>query len=179
MSSKTDKHWLVAVLIVWTLTLLAAIAAVCLVHRQSLAILNRLVSGDPAPARQALRLRLEADRLVHEALLRHEAATSATAAVRITTGALVSEVVPLLEQAERLYLQSLDAASSQPALLFQLGEVSLLRGQSARGYLYLARYWNAIGEKGLARAYRRMAAEVDASTTIPLLDDAAPTVPGN
>jgi len=168
MISRAQKHWIIATAVAWVIALSVAIALGSWLYRRSPEILGRLVSTDPSPARQALRLRLEADRLVHEALLRHEAATSGTAAIQTTTGALISEVAPLLEMAERLYLQSLDAATSQPPLLFQLGEVNFLRGQRARGYLYLARYWEALGEKGLARAYRRAASETDSSATIPL-----------
>jgi hypothetical protein len=177
MVPQTEKRWIIAAAISWAIVLSAAIGVVLYVHRHSAAILSHLVSTDPAPARRALYCRLEADRLVHEAFLLHEAATSKTAGTQTpaqdATGALVPDAAPLLERAEQLYLASLDAMTSQPGVLFRLGEVSFLRGQRARGFLYLARYWDAVGEKSLSRAYRRLAIETDPSATIPLRDDAA------
>jgi len=171
MPAEMEKRWIKSALVVWFIALAVTIGVALYVHRRAAAILDFLVASDPAPSRQALYLRLEADRLVHQAYLRHEAVTSGTAGARDATGTLLSEVVPLLERAERLYLESLDAATSQPGILFQLSEVSFLRGQRARGYLYLARYWEMAGERGLARAYRRLASERDPSATISLPDE--------
>ena len=178
MSGQTDRRWITASAIAWAVILAAAIALAFHVYPRSPDILRDLVSTDPSPTRQALYRRLEADRLVHEAFARHEAAMSGTPSASASSGTLVAEAAPFLEQAERLYLASLDAVTSQPALLFQLGEVSFLRGRRAQGYLYLSRYWEAVEERGLARAYSRLAQETDPSATIPLQADAATFRPG-
>jgi len=179
VSPRTEKHDLLATVLLWAIALVAAIAAVSYVHRRSDAILDFLVQDDPAPNRRALRSRLEADKLVHEAFLRHEIATSGTAAAGVATGTLMLDAIPLLERAEKLYLDSLEAVTSQPAVLFQLGEVSFLQGKRARAYLYMARYWEAIGERTLARAYRRFASDIDPSATIPLRSDATTSSPAH
>jgi len=168
MLQPNGKCWIIGAFIGWALTIAAAVVAILYVRHRSAVLLDHLVSGDPAPSRQALYRRLQADDLVHQALLLHEAATSGTTRSLTTNGALVPQTAPLFEQAEQLYLESLDAVTSQPALLFQLGEVNLLRGQRARGYLYLERYWEAMGEDGLARAYHSRATATDPSATIPL-----------
>ena len=168
MLQPSDKHWIIGAVIGWAITVAAAIGAILYVRYHSAALLDHLVSGDPAPSRQALYCQLQADQLVQQALLLHEAATSGTTRSLTANGTLVPQTAPLLEQAEQLYLESLDAVTSQPALLFQLGEVNLLRGQRARGYLYLERYWEAMGETGLARAYHSRATAIDPSATIPL-----------
>ena len=178
MQIRSGKTWLVVGLVVWVVALAGAGWLARFVHRRSPAILDRLTATDPAPARRALRLRLEADRLVHGALVLHEAATSGSLAdENRTTGTLVAEAAPLLEEAERLYLESLEAATSQPGVLFQLGEVNLLLGRRAGGYLFLARYWEATGEPALARAYRERARALDPATSISLPPDRATTAP--
>ena len=111
--------------------------------------------------------------------MRHEAATSGTAGARMADSALVPEVAPLLEAAERLYLESLDAVSSQPGLLFQLGEVNFLLGRRTRAHLFMSRYWAALGEEDLARVYRRRAAEIDANTSLALPGDIGTSTPAN
>ena len=179
MSSQSEKRLVVVAAILTAITLAVAIAALIYVRARSVAILNYLASTDPSPARQALLRRLEADRPVREALQSHEAATTATAATQRAGGALAAEIAPLLEKAERSYLASLDAATSQPALLFQLGEVNLLLGRRARAYLYLARYWNAMGEKELSQTYTRLARETDPSASIPLRGEASTSLPRN
>jgi hypothetical protein len=137
-----------------------------------------MVLTDPSAGRRALRLRLEADRLVRDAFRRHEAVTSGPAAATVATGTLVAEVSPVLERAERFYLESLDVDTSQPTLLFQLGEVNFLLGRRARAYQFLARYWEAIGEAELARSYRRRARETAPEATVPLAGDGETTGPG-
>jgi len=174
MGLQRERRLAVVAAILTAITLAVAIGAVVYVRGRSVAILNRLASTDPSPARQALLRRLEADRLVREALRDHEAATTGTAATQPAGGGAVApQIVPLLEKAERSYLASLDAASSQPALLFELGEVNLLMGRRARAYLYLARYWEAMGEKELGQTYTRLAHDAEASATISLRGEAA------
>lgn len=167
MSKRKEPQGILVPVVVCVLALAGAIIVGGYVHRRAPTILERLVATDPAPPRRALRLRLEADRLVREALARHEAATSGSVAGdALTSGPLVSDAVPLLREAERLYLESLDAATSQPGLLFQLGEVNLLLGRRARGFLFMARYWEAMGESALARAYRERAKAIDPTLSI-------------
>jgi len=177
MPFQNERRWILVAAIIWAVALAVVIAGGRYLRAHSTALLNYVVSTDPEPKRQALYRRMEADRLVREALRQNDAATSGGLAPRPRNGALIPEVAPLLQQAERLYLESYDETTTRTGLLFQLGEVNFLMGRRARGYLYLARYWDAVGEKELARAYRRRAGELDSAATIPLRDDRASSAP--
>ncbi|MCX8038592.1 MAG: hypothetical protein N3D11_16370, partial [Candidatus Sumerlaeia bacterium] len=121
-----EKRWLVIAGVCWAVILSLALTAGYLIHRRAVAIVTHLVSADPKAERRSVYLRLEADRLVKEALERHEAAASKTGVQeRPTTGVLIAEVHPLLEQAERLYLEYYDTGTSPATVLFPLAEVNL------------------------------------------------------
>ncbi len=166
--NRDEKRWLWIAAVCWAAILVLALAAGRIIHRRAVAIVTHLVSADPKAERRSVYLRLEADRLVKEALERHEAAGSkAGAKDRSTTGSLIADVHPLLEQAERLYLEYYDAGTSPATVLFPLAEVNLLMGRQARGFMYLSCYWEAQKQPVLAEAYRRRAAAMQSSSTSP------------
>lgn len=165
MAAGNEKKWLVGAVVVWAIAMAAIIAVVFYFHRRSQEILISLVANDPNARRQAVLLRLEADRKVNEALLQHQQATSASLEARTSGTVLIAEVVPLLEEAERLYLESLDENSSQPGVLFHLSEVNSLLGRRARAARYLSRYWETQGEPEMARVFADQAVKLDSATT--------------
>jgi len=160
MTATRHRAWLAAAAIAWAAALTSIIAAGVYVHSRTQPILTDLVVNDPSPRTQALARRLEADRLLIEALRIHEAATTGTAApAPRADGALVAQAVPLLEKAEQLYLAVADAETSQPGLLFYLAEVNFLMGRERQADAYLSRYWQAAGNQPLATLYGRLAKE--------------------
>ena len=165
MAAGNEKRWLVGAVVVWAVAMAAIVAVVFHFHSRSREILISLVANDPDARRQALLFRLEGDRKVNEALLQHERATSGTVESRTSDTVLIVSVTPLLEEAERLYLKSLDENSSQPGVLFHLGEVNALMGRRAQSARYLSRYWEMQGEPEMARVFQDEAEKLDSATT--------------
>ena len=171
MAATKERRWLLAAVACWIFLMAAAVTVIVYVHHRSVAILDRLVATDPSPDWRANRLRLDADSLVREALLIHEqSATGTIESALAESRPFCDEAIALLEKAERLYLESLDAQSSQPAVLFQLGEVNFLLGRRSRAYRYLAAFWEARGDDDLARVYRNQARRLDGRDPTPPYD---------
>jgi len=158
VNSNRGKRLLFVALVLWAAGLVLAVGAVIFVHRRTAAIVERLAAGDPDPARRALYHQLQADALVGEALDRIE--SGARGRPRGTAAAPTTDVLPLLEEAERLYRRSLaERPTSAPEIFFYLAEVNFLMGRRRHGLFFLSRYWESVGKGELSRLYAEKARE--------------------
>lgn len=156
MEQRSEKRWVVWAALAWAALLAVAVVLAVSVQRRSIDVLDYVVTTDPSPQRKALVAKLRADRLVAQALLQVEQAATSGGLNSSGSGLFVPDpAVALLEEAERLYLESLDIQTSQPALLFHLAEVNYLLGRRSRADAFVARYWHVLGEEALAQVYKR------------------------
>jgi hypothetical protein len=152
---RVEKKWLIAIAVLWAIGMVAIVGTGIAVQRRAVSVLQWIVQSDPNDWTRAPRSRLEADRLVIEALHRRErAAALAPATTTASAAAAPEQTLPLLEKAERLYLDSLDARTSQPGLLFYVAELNFLMGRIKNGNQWIVRYWEALGETPLADSWR-------------------------